>query len=220
MISLFRRDSSPSGPVSPKEPEEQAASSAAEPDAAPDTASTPRKGAARQPGKGRPTPRRKDSQRRRPIEKPPANSKEARKRLREQAKAERSERYSGMRSGKEEFLYSRDRGPVRLLVRDIVDSRRNVGPWFFAGTFVVLVGSLGFMPPAVRAGVTIFWLFMVVAMLADAFVITRKIKRMVHDRHPEANERMMSLYFYGAMRSLIIRKWRSPKPHAEVGDEL
>ncbi len=54
-------------------------------------------------------------------------------------------------AGKEEYLLARDKGPERALVRDIVDSRRTVGTFFFGGALIVLIGSSGAMPPTVQA---------------------------------------------------------------------
>src|SRR5215218_8369434 len=83
-------------------------------------------------GKGRPTPRRSEAQGRRPgpPPPPPTTRKEAYKRMREQQAVRRSETRQGMARGDDNYLPARDRGPVRRTVRDVVDSRRNVGSWF------------------------------------------------------------------------------------------
>ena len=61
--------------------------------------------------------------------------------MRERQRQERAEASAGMRAGDERYLLARDRGPERALVRNIVDSRRTVGTWFFAGALIVLIGS-------------------------------------------------------------------------------
>ncbi len=150
---------------------------------------------------------------------PPANSKEARKRMRQQLKAERAERNEGMRRGDDTYLPKRDQGPVRQLVRDIVDARRNLGPWFFMGTFAVVLGSMQFMPVPVRSGASALWLFLIVAMVGDVILLTRRIRRTVTARFPD-EPRGLGLYFYGVMRSVVFRRWRQPAPAVELGDPI
>ncbi|MGH3546178.1 MAG: DUF3043 domain-containing protein [Mycobacteriales bacterium] len=171
--------------------------------------------AATQP-KGRPTPKRT---RRPAMTAPPANSKEARKRMRQQLKAERAERYDGVRRGDDTYLPKRDQGPVRQLVRDIVDARRNLGPWFFMGTFVVVLGSMQFMPAPVRSGTSALWLFLMVAMVGDVILLIRKVRRTVSGRHPQ-ERRGVALYLYAIMRSVVFRRWRQPAPQVELGDPV
>lgn len=172
------------------------------------------------PGKGRPTPKRKEAQRRRVVEPPPKDNKEARRRMREKMRAERAEQTAGARRGDERYLLPRDRGPVRKLVRDLVDARRNVGPYFFAGLLVVVVTSLQVMPPAVKLGGSVLWFGMLLLMTLDAFLIARLIKRAVRERFPDSKERMPALYFYGILRSMSFRKIRNPKPQVKIGDEV
>ena len=52
--------------------------------------------------------------------------------MRAQQAAGRSEARGAAARGDESFLPARDRGPVRKTVRDLVDSRRNIGSWFLA----------------------------------------------------------------------------------------
>jgi hypothetical protein len=173
-------------------------------------------------GKGRPTPKRREAQaqaHRRLIEAPPANRKEAMKRMRERQRAERIEAREGMMRGDQRYLFPRDRGPVRALVRDLVDARRNVGTFFLAGAFVVLLaGSINI--PQVQAGANLLWLLMVLALLFDMVMLSRAIKRVVSERFPGTQEKMRSLYMYGALRSTVFRRMRTPRPRVEVGQSV
>lgn len=205
MSPLFRRNKA----------DADASEAAAEPSVADQLA-----GKAVTPGKGRPTPKRKESQRRRVAEPPPKDNKEARKRMREKMRAERAEQFEGARRGEERFLLARDRGPVRKLVRDLVDARRNIGPYFFAGLMVVLLTSLQFMPPTVRLGGSVLWFGLLVLMVLDGFLIARLVKRSVQERFPDSNERLPALYFYAILRSMSFRKIRNPKPQVKIGDEV
>src|SRR5690606_32859094 len=73
---------------------------------------------------GKITPKRRQGGRK--VEPPPANRREAMKRMREKQRQARAEARAGMLAGKEEYLPARDKGPERRLVRDIVDARRNL----------------------------------------------------------------------------------------------
>ncbi len=168
------------------------------------------------PPKGRVTPKRA---RRTTITAPPKNNKEARKRMREQLKAERAQNYDGARRGDAAYLPKRDQGPVRRLVRDIVDVRRNMGPWFFLGTLIVVIGSRQFMPIPVRSGAVTLWLCLIVVMVGDVMLLTKRLRRTVVERFPD-EPRGVGLYLYAVMRSVVFRKWRTPAPAVELGDPV
>jgi hypothetical protein len=166
------------------------------------------------------TPKRAEAQRRRGAEPPPGNRREAARRMRERQRSERAEAMAGMRAGDEKFLMPRDRGPERALVRDIVDSRRTAGTWFFVGALIVLLGSNGKMPPAVRLAANLVWLLLAVAVVLDSVLISLKIKRLVRERFPHTTQRMRSLYIYGIMRSITFRRMRMPNPRVKFGAKV
>jgi hypothetical protein len=166
------------------------------------------------------TPKRTSANRRRAVEPAPANRREAYKKMRERQRAERSEASAGMRAGDERYLLARDRGPERLLVRNIVDSRRTVGTWFFGGALVVLIGSSGAMPPAVRLVSNLMWAALALGVVLDSVLISRKVKRLVRERFPQTTQRMGSLYLYAITRSITFRRMRMPKPKVQIGDAV
>lgn len=170
------------------------------------------------PGKGKATPKRTEAQRRK-AEPPPANRREALKRAREKSRAERAEAYEGMKRGDERYLLPRDKGPERALVRDIVDSRRTVGPYFFAGAFVLLF-LFQIQIPQVAIAANVIWFLLALAVIADSVLISRRIKKMVMERYPKTTESMRSLYFYGIMRAISFRKLRMPKTRVNFGDKI
>jgi hypothetical protein len=171
-------------------------------------------------GKGRPTPKRREAQaHRKLIEPPPANRKDATKRMRERQRAERIEAREGMMRGDERYLFARDRGPARALVRDLVDARRNVGTFFLAGAFVVLVGG-SVSIPAVQAGANVVWVLLLLALLLDSVILSRGIKRAVTERFPDNDEKLGRLYLYGVLRSTVFRRMRTPRPRVEVGQSV
>ena len=167
---------------------------------------------------GQLTPRRKVGGR--VVEPPPANRREALRRAREKQRESRAESRAGMMAGKEEYLLPRDKGPERGLVRDIVDSRRNVASYFLPGALLVVVFSSTAWPPAVQLAANMFWFLLAVAVIVDSVILSRKIGRLVRERFPRTEVRFRSLYIYGVLRSLSFRKIRMPGPRVKLGDPI
>ena len=172
-------------------------------------------------GKGRPTPRRSVAQGRRPgpLPPPPTTRKEAYKRMREQQAARRTESRAGMARGDDSYLPARDRGPVRKLVRDVVDSRRNVGSWFLLIAAVALIGTI--VPSLViraYASYVLFGFFLI--LIVDSVVLSRKIKAKVAERFLDGTTKTKGVVWYGISRSTMIRRWRFPKPEVPIGAEV
>jgi hypothetical protein len=171
-------------------------------------------------GKGRPTPKRTEAQGRRPgpPPPPPTTRKEAYKRMREQQATRRSETRQGAARGDDAYLPARDRGPVRKLVRDVVDSRRNVGSFFLAIAGVALIGTI--VPSLVVRNYASFLLFgFFLLLIVDSVVLGRKIKRRVAGRFPE-QQKTRGLIWYGISRATMIRRWRFPKPEVPLGADV
>jgi hypothetical protein len=167
---------------------------------------------------GQATPKRQSTARKVNAE-APANRREAMKQMRERQKVERAEAAEGMRAGDERYLLARDRGPERKLVRNVIDSRRTVGTWFFGGALIVLVGST-VRVPAVQLASNLLWALLAVAVIVDSVLISRKVKRLVKERFPKTQQRMGSLQLYGVMRGLTFRRMRMPKPQVNLGDKI
>lgn len=171
------------------------------------------------PGKGRPTPKRREA-RKASAEPPPKDRKEAYRRMREKQRAERAEAREAMMRGEEKYLPVRDRGPERALARDIVDARRNIGTWFFAGAIVILIGTWPTVPDPIRSMFDLLWVVLLVAVLVDSFLLCRLVKRLVWQRYPKTDQGKPGLYFYAIMRSLTMRRMRIPKPRVSIGDAI
>ncbi len=172
-------------------------------------------------GKGRPTPKRREAEGRRsgPPPPPPTTRKEAYRRMRETQAAGRKDSRAAAAMGVEAALPRRDRGPARRLVRDIVDSRRNIGSAFLLIAALVLVGY--FIPDArIRSYTVLLWMAFFLAIIGDSVFLGRRIKRLVAARLPEAPESNRALIWYGVTRATMIRRWRFPKPAVNVGEEI
>ncbi|PRY50457.1 Protein of unknown function (DUF3043) [Geodermatophilus tzadiensis] len=172
-------------------------------------------------GKGRPTPKRVEAQGRRPgpPPPPPTTRKEAYKRQREQQASRRAQTRAGMARGEEQYLPARDRGPVRRLVRDVVDARRNAGSFFLGVAALVLVGY--FIPnPAVQSYTVFVWFFFFLAIVVDSVFLGRRIKKKVLERFPDQPHRMRGLVWYGISRATMIRRWRFPRAEVPIGADV
>lgn len=175
----------------------------------------------RTPGKGKATPRRREAQRRRtgPVAPPPRTRREAYRRQREQGSDRRAEMREGMRSGDERYLMARDRGPERRLVRDIVDSRRNVGVLFLL--IALVYASSIFIPSLqVKAAATSLWLTVLLLLIIDSVLLGLRIRKLVRQEVPDTTQSMRSLVFYGITRATMIRRWRQPRPQVPVGNRI
>jgi cation transport ATPase len=189
-------------------------------DTTPDAASDLTAQLAAAAGKGRPTPKRAEAQGRRsgPVPPPPTTRKEAYKRTRQQQASGRGSAREAAARGDDSALPARDRGPVRRLVRDIVDTRRNAGSFFLVVAALVLIGY--FIPNSSVQGYTVFvWFAFFLVIIADSFVLGRRIKKTVTERFPDHKESMRSLVWYGVSRATMIRRWRFPKPQVAQNAE-
>lgn len=161
-------------------------------------------------GKGRPTPKRSEAQGRRPgpPPPPPTTRKEAYRRMRANQAAGRTNTRLATTPGDD--LPARDRGPERKLVRDIVDSRRNVGSVFLLVAVFLLIAQ--FTPNlAVKSYAFVAFTLFFVLLILDSFLLGRRIKKAVDERFPDSKLRPRSLVWYGISRSTMIRRWRFPK---------
>jgi Protein of unknown function (DUF3043) len=175
---------------------------------------------AKQDGKGRPTPKRKDAQRgRRPIGAPPRDRKEWSRQRRASAREQRVRTRLALEGDPryQSDLPPRDRGPIRKFARDYVDSRRSVGEYFLITAVVILVA--GFIPnPVIQLGSLLVWLGLMVLIVVDSLLIVRGVKREVRRRFPDENLRGVGAY--AVIRSLQIRGWRMPKPQVSRGAQI
>jgi hypothetical protein len=169
-------------------------------------------------GKGRPTPKRSEAERRRrqPYT-APKDRKEAARVSRDRQRTDRGRRMEAVRRGEEWALPPRDRGPAKALARDYVDSKRRVSEYYMYGLLVLLV--LLFVPSLiVKSIVPLLVLAAVGVMAVEGFFIARRVKVLAAERMPGESTRGLGLY--AAMRALQIRKLRMPKPRVKPGDEF
>lgn len=172
----------------------------------------------RTPGKGRPTPKRRDAQVRRPgpMPPPPKTRREAYKRLRSRGSDRRQSIREGMAAGDDRYLTKRDRGPVRALARDIVDARRNMGSVFLIVALLVLITYS--LPASARSLAMSLVLVVFLMVAVDSFALGRRIRKIVRERYPD--EPAHGVAWYGIQRAMMIRRFRMPKPRVRPGDPV
>jgi hypothetical protein len=166
-------------------------------------------------GKGRPTPKRSEAEKRRRPYSAPADRKEASRQARDREKTARARRTEGMQRGEQWAMPARDRGPAKALARDYVDSKRRFSEFYMYGLVLLLVMLLvpvralqSIVPPLVLAAVVI--------MAVEGYFVGRKVKALAEERFP--GESTHGIRLYAAMRVLQIRKLRVPKPRLKPGD--
>ncbi|MEE1651333.1 DUF3043 domain-containing protein [Brachybacterium sp. J144] len=171
--------------------------------------------------KGRPTRSRKEAEaaRRRPLV--VDDRKEARRRDRERANQQRIESQQALMTGDEKKMPAQHRGPQRRLVRDLVDSRRNVGEFFFPVALVIMLIAL--VLPLVRPDLTAVMSTAMLVVLwggialcvVDGFLIRRLLRRRLEAEFSDVERGLVG---YGIMRAIQIRRFRLPRPQVKHGE--
>jgi hypothetical protein len=183
------------------------------------------------PGKGKPTPKRREAEakRRGPVAPPPRTTREAMKRSKELRKAnpvskdERraaaKERRERMLAGDDKYLLPRDRGPVKAYVRDLVDARRNLLGLFMPLAILVFLALL-VQNQFVQQYATLLCTLFLLAMIVEGFLNGRRIARLVRERFPNEAVNGRSVGWYAFVRASQLRKLRMPKPRVKPGEKV
>lgn len=170
------------------------------------------------PPKGVPTPKRSQAQanRRQPYQ-APSDRKVAARESRARDRAERLRRTEASARGEQWALPAKDRGPVRGLARDVVDSRRSLGEYymFMVVLLIVLLVVPGTTTKLVADIVVVGVLLLIIV---EGVFIGTKVKRMAAERYP--GESTKGVVMYAAMRGISMRRMRIPKPRVNRGDKI
>ncbi len=156
--------------------------------------------------KAAPTPSRKAAEAaRRERLNPTLSPKEAKLRQRAAEAANRQRAMAGYEAS-----------PQRQLVRDVVDSRWNLGE--VALPILLLVMAMTFIPqflPYVGWGVYFTWAFMATLAL-DTWFMWRTVKKLAAERLPGVP--LKGLLMYGFNRQMQMRRWRQPPARLKRGE--
>jgi hypothetical protein len=172
-------------------------------------------------GKGRPTPKRRDAEKRnrQPIT-APRTRREALRRERRQRTRQSSDPKqirAGIARGDERYLPRRDKGPVRKLARDYVDSRRTFGEFFMYLTILIVVLSM-VAPLTVRIYLQSFGLpVMLAVIIVESVFISGRVKKLARERYPD--ESTQGVGIYAVTRSMQIRRLRMPQARLKPGQK-
>jgi hypothetical protein len=177
--------------------------------------------------KGRPTPKRRDSQGKRGPVTAPKTRKEAYARQKQLAKEQKqttatakprsvAEQRAALRRGDPSALPRRDQGTTRKLARDYVDSHRMLS------NYLLWLFPLMIVSTFIRA---LFVLQMVIlvlffGLLLEWYVVGRRIRNMAIERFGAAQGGNMTIGFYAGSRAYLPRRWRLPKPQVSLGEKI
>jgi hypothetical protein len=159
-------------------------------------------------GKGRPTPKRADARTGRSITyKASSNPKAVRRSSSLERRGQAQQYRIAMRSGDVARMPPRERTPERVLARDIVDSRRNIGPIF------LILALLYFLSPVTQSTwvVIVAQLLMLVGLIAvvtDSVWVGRKVTKAIVEQGLDPTVKVRA---YAAQRALLPRRFRMPR---------
>lgn len=235
----WKKDKNPVKPVDTEAavaPDNEAPSATAEDSSHSSKAFTPKK--------GRPTPKRNEVERelgvRRTAYDAPTTPAEARKRRKELKASMPKQEYKAMKqrekderararrkvnermmAGDESYLMERDKGKEKRFVRDWVDSRRYLMNMFLPLTLIVIIVMIfGMSNPALANMTTLFMMMIFLVMLSEGLWLGRRVNREVNTRFPENPHGSFSLGMYAFTRATMIRRFRTPAPQKQIGDEV
>ena len=174
-------------------------------------------------GKGRPTPKRRDTTPQRGPVSAPRTRKEAAQWQKQQATRSRTTGRGGKLSGQAyrealkrgdpDALPKRDRGPVRKLARDWVDSRRMLSNYLLILFPLLIVGY--FIP---YLNIAVFGLLLVIVV--EWYLAGRRIRTLAASRLDDVREGPWQLGFYAGSRAYMPRRWRMPGPQVRIGESI
>lgn len=170
------------------------------------------------PGKGRPTPKRREAEkgRRRPVA-APLNNKEAARLRREEMAANRARIRQAWITGDEKNMPRRDRGPVRRFARDYIDVRMTVAEWFVPLAIVLWI--LSFVPVGPMAAIGILGMMVLaIVVILELVIVGFGLKRQLARRFPDADRK--GAVVYGLLRMTQLRRIRLPRPQVKRFDDL
>jgi hypothetical protein len=167
--------------------------------------------------KGRPTPKRKESEaaNKRPLvaSDRKAASRDSRSSTKSAQRAERAKQYQGMKAGDERFLPAKDKGPERRFVRDWVDSRWNIAEFFLPMAVIFLIAMiLTASSGGLASFVIVVALYaLVIVAVIDGFVMWRQLRKRLIQKFGTVTK---GTTMYALMRAFQIRRVRLPKPRS------
>jgi Protein of unknown function (DUF3043) len=175
----------------------------------------------KQAGKGRPTPKRSEVERarRQPYTAPPKDKKAAAAQQRERRRTEQQRRMQAMRRGEEWALPAKDRGPVKALARDYVDSRRVIVSEYILFAVFALILLVFLLGAAKNSSAVLYIELGIVALIGgESMIYATLVRRLARQRFPGENTR--GLTWYVAKRAIRLRSSRIPPARVARGQAI
>jgi hypothetical protein len=132
-------------------------------------------------------------------------------------RADRLRRNEAMRRGEQWALPARDRGPVKQLARDYIDSRRRLSEYYMY-LMIVLVVVLFIRQSGIQVYAEPIALVLILLVALDALYLRFRLTKLVRERLPGESTRGLTMY--AVFRALQIRRFRVPPPRVKVGDTV
>lgn len=178
-------------------------------------------------GKGRPTPKRRDTTPQRGPVSAPRTRKEAMRWQKQQntrgsagsgsdsggKKMSNQAFREALRRGDPAALPKRDQGPVRKIARNWVDSHRMLSNYLLVLFPLMVVGY--FIPYLNIAVIAVLF-----SIVIEWYMTGRRIRAFAVARLDSVREGPWSLGFYAGSRAYMPRRWRMPAPQVSVGENI
>lgn len=183
-----------------------------------DLAPEPPQQPTRQASKGRPTPKRSEVERRRrqPHSVAPTDRKAASAQRRTEYQRDRQAKLQAQDRGEDWAFKPADRGPVRALARDYLDSRRLVISeyiLFIAFAAILLIFFLGL---AKNSTLVLYAEIGIIALIsAESLYHAGRVAKLAKERLPGQSTR--GLGWYIAKRAMRLRGSREPRARVQRG---
>lgn len=132
-------------------------------------------------------------------------------------RADRARRAEALQRGEQWALPAKDRGPVRGLARDYVDSRRGLSEYYLFAAIPLLV-LLFLKVPNVQLIADGLVLLILVVVIGEGYLIGRKVQRLALERYP--GESVKGIKIYSFVRNTQLRRLRMPKPRVARGQKI
>jgi hypothetical protein len=114
-------------------------------------------------------------------------------------------------------ISAREAVPEKVLMRDYIDARFNLGEFLLPSVVVILaVTLLGSYWPVVTLIATMAMYLFIIGVFVDGYLMWRGFKKVLAKRLPNASPK--GLLMYGMTRSTQIRRFRSPAPRIKRGE--
>ena len=160
-----------------------------------------------------------EARRRRKELQGPKLSREERREEKVARRASMTDRRERMMAGDDDYLLPRDKGPVRRLARDIVDSRRISVLGLFMPAALGLIFIM-LAVPQVQFYISPAMLILMAIMIIDGFFLGRKVNQLVDAKYSDNTESPWKLGFYAASLAPPAAANARTRPQVNRGDTV